>query len=225
MRIIPGTLLVTMLASTCAAQAGVVVGGTRLIYDGGKKESSLSVNNPDKSPYLIQSWVDTVQEEGAKAPFIITPPLFRLDGGQKNVLRVVRTGGNLPTDKESLYWLNIKSIPSASKDSNQNTLQIAVKTRIKLIYRPQDVKGIPEDVADKLTWSRSDNILKVTNPTPFYMNFQQVKVAGSQLKDVTYVAPGSSATFPLPAGVHSSSVSWKIINDYGGASKEYTGTL
>lgn len=225
MRIIPGTLLVTLLASSCAVQAGVVVGGTRLIYDGGKKESSLSVSNPDKSPYLIQSWVDTVQEGGEKAPFIITPPLFRLDGAQKNVLRVVRTGGNLPTDKESLYWLNIKSIPSASKDINQNTLQIAVKTRIKLIYRPQDLNAKPEEVADKLTWSRSGNSLKVTNPTPFYMNFQQVKVAGNPVKDVTYVAPGSIATFPMPVGGNSSSVSWKIINDYGGASKEFNGTL
>jgi P pilus assembly chaperone PapD len=27
-----------------------------------------------------------------KAPFIITPPLYRLDGGQKNIERIVMTG-------------------------------------------------------------------------------------------------------------------------------------
>jgi len=40
MKFIPGTLLVALLVSTCAAQAGVIVGGTRLIYDGARKESS-----------------------------------------------------------------------------------------------------------------------------------------------------------------------------------------
>ncbi|VTR59814.1 Chaperone protein fimC precursor [Serratia fonticola] len=84
----PTTLLVATLVSATAAQAGVVVGGTRLIYDGAKKESSLSVNNPDKVPYLIQTWVETTGWVALrKPPFMVTPPLFRLDGGQENVLR------------------------------------------------------------------------------------------------------------------------------------------
>ncbi|MGL5387210.1 MAG: fimbrial biogenesis chaperone [Serratia sp. (in: enterobacteria)] len=225
MKFIPTTLLAALLVTAGVAQAGVVIGGTRLIYDGGKKESSLSVSNPDKVPYLIQSWVETTGGGAEKAPFMVTPPLFRLDGGQENVLRVVRAGGNLPSDKESLYWMNIKSIPSVSKESNQNTLQIAVKTRIKLIYRPQGLKGVPEESAEKLTWHRSGNSLQVSNPTPFYMNFQEIKVAGKEVKEVTYVAPMSSASFALPAGVSSGSVSWKIISDYGGVGNEHVGSF
>ncbi|CAI1725922.1 Chaperone protein fimC precursor [Serratia fonticola] len=225
MKFIPTTLLVALLASAGVAQAGVVIGGTRLIYDGGKKESSLSVNNPDKVPYLIQSWVETTTGGAEKAPFMVTPPLFRLDGGQENVLRVVRAGGNLPSDKESLYWMNIKSIPSVNNDTNQNTLQIAVKTRIKLIYRPQGLQGTPEELAGKLTWHRNGNNLQVTNPTPFYMNFQEVKVAGKGVKEVTYVAPMSSASFALPAGVNGGSVTWKIISDYGAVGEAHTGAL
>jgi len=59
----------------------------------------------------VQSWVDSGGKNRAKAPFLITPPLFRLDAKEDNVLRVVRTGGNLPGDRESLYWLNIKPFP------------------------------------------------------------------------------------------------------------------
>ncbi|AKG70091.1 fimbrial biogenesis chaperone [Serratia fonticola] len=225
MKFIPTTLLVTLLATASVAQAGIVVGGTRLIYDGGKKESSLSVNNPDKTPYLIQSWIETTTGGAEKAPFMVTPPLFRLDGGQENVLRVVRAGGNLPNDKESLYWMNIKSIPSVTKDTNQNTLQIAVKTRIKLIYRPEGLKGVPEEQTEKLTWQRKGNSVQVTNPTPFYMNFQLVKVGGKELKEATYVAPMDTATFALPAGSSGGSVSWKIISDYGGIGNEHTKPL
>lgn len=48
----------------------------------------------------------------------------------KNVLRIIRTGGNLPEDRESLYWLDIKSIPSSNPDNKHNTLMLAVKSGI-----------------------------------------------------------------------------------------------
>lgn len=225
MNIFTGSILAALLVSSTIAQAGVIVGGTRLIYDGSKKESSLSVTNPDKVPYLVQSWVDTTTGSAEKAPFMVTPPLFRLDAGQQNVLRVVRAGGNLPGDRESMYWMNIKAIPAADITRNQNTLQIAVKNRIKLIFRPTGLKGVPEDVADKLTWQRSGDSLQVTNPTPFYMNFMQISVAGKALKNVTWVAPESTAKFVLPVGVSGGSVSWKIISDYGAIGPEHTGSL
>ncbi|MGL5387631.1 MAG: fimbrial biogenesis chaperone [Serratia sp. (in: enterobacteria)] len=218
-------LCLSLLLSSTFAQAanvgGVTVGGTRLIYDGGKKEASLSVTNTDTNPYLIQSWAETQNGGAEKAPFIVTPPLFRLDGNQQNLLRIVRTGGSLPEDRESLYWLNVKSIPAGSKKEGANTLQIAVKTRIKLIYRPQGLKGTPEDVTGKLTWSQSGTQLTVANSTPFVMNFQQVKVGGREVKDITYVLPMSQATFSVPANV-SGGVSWKLISDYGGTGAEHT---
>ena len=119
----------------------------------GQKEASISINNPDATPYLIQSWIDLPEGNSGKAPFIITPPLYRLDGGQ-NVERIVMAGA-LPQQQESLFWLNIKAIPSASKQTN--ALQIAVKTRIKLIYRPESLRAsTPEEQANKLTATRRE---------------------------------------------------------------------
>lgn len=222
------TFIATLLMTIgTGAQAGVVIGGTRVIYDGAKKEASININNPDKGSYLIQSWVDGQLDSGhskaEKAPFIVTPPLFRLDGEQQNILRVVRAGGDLPTDKESLYWMNIKSIPSAEK--KDNTLLIAVKTRIKLIYRPVGLKSTLEDTAKTLTWKRSGNNLQVTNPTPHYFTFYNVSMNGTLIKDATMVAPKSTATFALPANALGSNLSWQYINDWGGTSKPITGAL
>lgn len=216
-------LLGGLLLSSLSSSAGVIVGGTRVIYDGGKKETALSVKNPDKTAYLIQSWVDTQEGGQAKAPFIITPPLFRLNAEQDNVLRIVRAGGNLPEDKESLFWLNIKSIPSAEKVDN--TLQIAVKTRIKLIYRPDGVKGTLNDAAQTLKWQRNDNTLQATNSSPYYLSFFSISVGGKELPEVTMVAPHATASFTLPAGVSGNTVSWKIINDYGGTSDAFQSSL
>ena len=204
-------LIAGWLLVGAAAHAGVVTGGTRLIYPGGKKESSLSVTNNDATPYLIQSWVES--NKGA-AQFLLTPPLFRLEGEQQTRLRVIYSGG-LPENKESMFWMNIKAIPSSQAKAGANTLQIAIKTRIKLIYRPKSIEGTPEMVTEQLRWTRSGNTLQVMNPTAFYMNFAEVKVGGAEVKEANWVGPGETARFQLP-GVSAGALQWKLINDYGG---------
>lgn len=207
-------LAVALLPLTfMTANAGVIIGGTRVIFEGAKKEATINITNPDNTPYLIQSWIDMQDGVSGKAPFIITPPLYRLDGGQKNLERIVMTG-SLPQAQESLFWLNIKAIPSASKQ--MNALQIAVKTRIKLIYRPEGLRAsTPEEQANKLTWQQSGNAIQVNNPTPYVINFNEITLGGRKLDDVTYVLPGASARFLLPEGVSGHSLTFKVINDYG----------
>ncbi|MBE0398489.1 fimbria/pilus periplasmic chaperone [Citrobacter amalonaticus] len=61
----------------------VVIGGTRIIYDATKKDASITVSNPDNHPYLIQTWVDNVENVTKEVPFIVTPPLYRLNAGKK----------------------------------------------------------------------------------------------------------------------------------------------
>lgn len=217
-------LAITMFTLVQAtATAGVIIGGTRIIFDGAKKEASISVNNPDATPYLIQSWIDEQEGGAGKTPFIITPPLYRLDSGQKNIERIVATG-SLPQTQESLFWMNIKAIPSASKQ--MNSLQIAVKTRIKLIYRPVTLRGsTPEEQANKLTWQRSGNEIQVNNPTPYVINFNEISVGGKTLAQVSYVLPASTARFRLPDGASGNALTFKIINDYGSPGASHQANL
>lgn len=225
MKFVHKTLLASLLVVTGASsvQAGIVIGGTRLVFDGSKKEASINVNNPDKSPYLVQSWIESTGDKTQKPPFIITPPLYRLDKGQQNVERVVLTG-SLPQDRESLFWLNIKSIPSAT--TVENSLQIAVKTRIKLIYRPAGLKrSTPEEQADKLIWRRNGNTIEVTNPTDYVMNFNEITVGGKKLPAVTWILPHSQTAISLPAQIATGAVVFKLINDFGGTGEAHTANL
>lgn len=215
MKVLPVLFLTVM--SNC--YAGIILGGTRLIFHGDKKESSLSVNNPDNVPYLIQSWIDSESGGSAKNAFLVTPPLFRLDGGQKNLLRIENIASQ-SQDKETLFWLNVKAIPSTTKQ--QNALKIAIKNRIKMIYRPAGlISQSPEEQADKLRWQRSGGKLTVNNPTPFYMNFMYVRLNGQPVPTATYVAPNSTASFALPAKASGSQMSWALITDYGASGKEH----
>lgn len=215
-------MALALVLASCAAQAGIVIGGTRIIYDGDKKETSASIRNPERSGvYLVQSWVDS-GAQGGKVPFIVTPPLFRINPGEENMLRIVRivrTGGNLPQDRESVFWLNVKSIP-ATEDSapHNNVLQVVVKSRIKLFYRPAGLEGHPETAYHKLSVARSGNRLTVSNPTPYYVTFFTLRVDGQEIKDADMVPPKGSVSFTL-ASVAASTVTWQAISDYGGVSQ------
>ncbi|MER1934174.1 fimbrial biogenesis chaperone, partial [Proteus mirabilis] len=75
--------------------AGVIISGTRVIYNEGNKNVSINVKNPDKMPYLIQSWIDDFEEK-KQSKFTITPPLFRLNPDKENTLRIFLTEEGLP---------------------------------------------------------------------------------------------------------------------------------
>lgn len=223
---ITSLLLAGLLAGSGIAQAGVVIGGTRVIYDGSKKESSIGIENPDASPYLIQSWVENEAGKSDKGSFVITPPLFRLDGKQKNTLRVIQAASPLAIDRETLFWLNIKSISASEEAVSENTLQIAVNARIKLIYRPAALKGItPDEASKQLKWTQQGQNLTVNNPTPFYINFNAISVGGQPVENATYVAPRSSASFALPKASRGNQVEWKVISDYGAISPPHQASL
>lgn len=220
-------LLAGSMTLALSANAGVNITGTRLIYHGEKKEASINVRSgaEDKSPYLIQSFVDNngpdnkSVSDSTKIPFTVTPPLFRLEPGTENAVRVVRTGGNLPADHESVYWLNIKAIPSNDpKEEGKNVIRFSLKNRIKLYYRPAGLGDPTDESYKKITFQFNGDRLVVTNPTAWYLTFSRLNV-GSKTVDTkfTMVEPHGSHTYKLPAGA-SGKITWSYINDYGAVS-------
>ncbi|ENP1892633.1 fimbria/pilus periplasmic chaperone, partial [Salmonella enterica subsp. enterica serovar Cerro] len=55
MKHIKKSVLVVLLTSH-VAHASIVVGGTRLVFDGNNDESSINVENKDSKANLVQSW-------------------------------------------------------------------------------------------------------------------------------------------------------------------------
>lgn len=209
-------LLAAVMASFlfCAgAQAGIVMGGTRVIYQEGKREAAITVTNMDTSvPYLVQSWVENLTAKDKRpVPFVVTPPLFRLDPEQENVLRIGFTGGTLPGDRESIFWLCVKNI-SPTQKGESNKLQINVKSKFKLFWRPKGL-GDSKEAWQKLTFTRSGNRLVAHNPTPFYVSFYSLAVGGKEIFDPGMIAPMSSQTWTVNG---TGQVTWRAINDSGG---------
>lgn len=107
------SLIIVIFSSS--SLANVIIGGTRVIYPSDKREVSIAINNLDKDNlFLIQSWIE--DKDGNKVDdFIITPPLFKLLPKKENKIRIINSTNQLPNDRETVYWLNIKSIPALKK--------------------------------------------------------------------------------------------------------------
>lgn len=201
------------------SQAGVVLNGTRLIFDGNKKEMTMTINNPDNKPYLVQSWVS--QNDKKSSEFIVTPPLFKMNAHSTNTLRIVHKLNNLSTEKESLFWLNVKAIPPSDPNA-KDSLLIALNTRIKLIYRPTNlINDNASKAYQKLIFKMDPKkgVLVASNPTPYYINLSKLSVNGSTISSPGMVAPYSDATWKVKSSGHAK-VDWIAINDFGGLTQQ-----
>ena len=212
----------------------VTLGATRVIYDPNGHGEELWVENSQDYPMLVQS--RTLDESTKKsAPFIVTPPLFRLDGHQRGRLRIVRTGGNFPADRESIQWLCVKAIPPSGGDawakSKKNDkgqtiptlgMKVSLNNCIKLFTRPASIHGSPTDVAGNVKWHQSGNHLSGKNDSPFYINLYTLKMNGVGVSQPHYIPPYSTQEFTLPAHVQGvKKVQWQIVTDTGSKSVLY----
>ncbi len=215
--------LALLLISGGSAHAnGIVMGATRVIFNQSAKEAAITVENRNNSDsYLIQSWMEDAKGQRV-TPLTVTPPLFRMAPKKENMLRIIETKGGMPTDRESVYWLNVKAIPP-SAEQKQNTLQIAIKTRMKVFYRPKDLPGSALQAQQGLTWQINGRQLIVSNNSAYYVTLGVVKLNGKEIKNVDLIAPRQSATFDLSSSESKGAkVTWTAINDFGGVSEIYS---
>lgn len=201
---------------------GIVLGATRVIYPSDQKQISLSIRNSDeKKSFLIQSWAE--EDNKKSRNILITPPLMVMKPRRENTLRIIYVGSALPADRESLFWLSVKSVPEKSEAlAESNTLQLAVVSRIKLFYRPEALRDDPDSAWQSLRFSRSGAQLTVHNPTPFWMTVINLSVGGQAIDNVM-VAPRSQQT--LPQRVNSGDIFYQTINDYGAHTPKTRGAM
>ena len=226
-------LLASVSIFSFNASADIVISGTRVIYPESAKDVTVSMDNRGTRPLLVQTWLDdgrdTTNPQELKLPFIVTPPVSRVEPQKGQAVRITWLGQALPKDKESLFWFNVLEVPPKAKDSdNQSMLQLAFRTRIKLFFRPTGLKGEPTDAAKNLKWSqtRQDQkvVLSAKNDSPYYVSLASATlISGGKSYDIEthYIEPFSSQTMNVKNYTASgnSKITWQAINDFGGIDK------
>lgn len=219
-------MLLLIAFSASSSYAGLIITGTRVIYPAQQKNVNVQVSNVGTSPSLMQTWIDNgnieALPEQIHTPFVITPPISRIEAGKGQTLRITYTGEALPKERESIFYLNVLDIPPKPKGETapDNYLQIAVRSRIKLFYRPQNLPFPVEQAYDKAQWRLEDkSTLVVKNPTPYFITYQDINVAQggrkTDVKETGMVEPFAEKRFALKQAVSGGEVNWRIINDYG----------
>jgi len=215
-------LSLILAAAGAAADGGVSIQGTRIIYGQGVRQERISVKNSSATDsFLVQSWVEDA--EGKKTDdFIVTPPLFLSSPKNENLIRLMYVGGSLPKDKEKLYYFISKEIPSINDNNyhDKSTLLISTASKIKLFVRPSGLNVDVEKARTMLIFSQAERKMDIYNPSPYFITLTDINYGERKIKDVM-VAPLSHTYEELPA-IKSQVVSFRTINDYGAVTTKET---
>ncbi|MEF9889855.1 fimbria/pilus periplasmic chaperone [Citrobacter sp.] len=217
-------IMAATLTVSSSVWADVVINATRVVYKESAKEVNVRLTNEGTRPLLVQSWLDdgraTESPENIDLPFMITPPVSRIDAKKGQTLRIAKMDASLPKDRESIYYLNVLEVPPKAKgaDAGNNKLQLAFRTRIKMFYRPDALKVKPKDAAAKVEWRGESGALVAKNNSPYYLTFSMMKVGNNAAKS-GMVAPFATEKFLFDnkafkpaAGM---SLTYSYISDYG----------
>lgn len=229
-RWLAGTLTALLVAG--GALADMVIDTTRVIYPESRREVSFKVTNVSKDrPAFVQMWLDdgnpSAAPEDAVTPFNLTPPVARLNADAGQLVRLTYTGEPLPTDRESVFWFNMLELPP--KSAEQNKLSFAVRTRIKVFFRPKALSGNPAALMKDVKWRviKKDNnwVAEGDNPTAYHMSLFGLRLGHNG----TYEAPVDGGMVS-PKGKISivmgavgnitkpyNQLQVEYVNDYGGA--------
>lgn len=210
------------LATGGQAQASIALSGTRMVLQEKQQEASIVVRNGD-SPVLIQSWLETNSaNDSDDLPFAVTPPVAKMAANGQQLLRVMYagSGSDLPRGQESVMWLNVQEVPLSTHAENQ--LQIAVRQRIKVFFRPTGLSGNAAEAPAAVRWSAVRNnrgaLLTLSNPSAYHVSFSELSDAnGRELPSPGMLAPGQVLELQLGNIAVDATLGFRTINDYGGA--------
>lgn len=202
------------------AHAGVSLSQTRLVIEQKDNQGSIVARNSDSFPYLVVSYMTKNVSDitSMKDTFIITPGVFRLEGDSQNTIKVQVISNHLPKDRESLFYLHSRNIPTTDKGATG--IQVGLENIIKVFYRPTGLAISSKTAFAKLTLQPIDRGIRVSNPTPYYINLYTIRLNGKNIP----ISMKTNNNLIAPFGYVDYSTAdkqgkfeWSVINELGGS--------
>ncbi|EPL0836683.1 fimbrial biogenesis chaperone [Klebsiella aerogenes] len=211
-------LMVACFAISCHA---FMLGGYRFIYD--QEQSSIDVpvfSGHDSKSYLIKAVLHKKSSgnEGVKN-FLVSPPLFRLEPGQRTSLRIsLLNTVDLPSDRESVFYLYVAGIPSTNPLARGNEDGFAsgktvfgTGSQVKFFYRPRGIKAPTGETYNSMIFHRKNGHVFVSNPTPY--NITMTTDLGTGFHKMVMVPPFGEEALDYKGLSNRNKLTWYVIND------------
>ncbi|HGB9919413.1 TPA: molecular chaperone [Escherichia coli] len=196
---------------------GVSLAPTRVILNEGKT-SSIQFNNKTNDDLLLRAWISSYNKSDKSKDFVISPPLYRIKSNDNIQFRINLVNDKLPRDRESVFHINVLSIPPMV---NNSQLQFAINSRVKLFYRPHEIaeKFNNEKIISDLSVVRGDSEVIIKNPSDFHVTLDSVMVNNQRINGAIdfMIAPHSDIHIPFKKP---KVISYRVIRDNGSKTKE-----
>lgn len=206
------------------AYSSLNIDRSRIVINEGVSSTSLIIsNNHHTKPYLAQTWIEDEHGKRDNIPFVVIPPIQRIEANGKSKVRIQVLQGvkELPSNKESVYYFNMREIPP--KNERSNTLTLAIQTRVKLFWRPKNlIISKMDDITpglENVTLTMINGHFKIDNPTPYHLTFVGIRPS-SKGENVTgfepvMVSPEGSGVLSAPVSATGIKPVLIVVNDYG----------
>jgi fimbrial chaperone protein len=204
-------LLTALLASTgalitqLAAAASFSVSPLQLDLSAAAPVAVVEVGNTSSEPVTVQAqsrtWSqrDGADQYGVGRPFIVSPTIFTIPAGSKQVVRVALRGA-APRDVEAAYRLVMTEIPPAQPDRSPG-LRVALRMDMPVYVSPQQ-PGAQPDANFALDTSTGKPRIAVTNSGKTHLRMTDVAVTSGANAlagvAVLVVLPGATRYVDLP---------------------------
>lgn len=203
-------VVLSMICLVGEACAGVVIGATRVVVREANPHTDINLRATGNTKYLVvarvlsHSALNAGETTNMVPGFMILPSAFVIMGGQERQFRITSLiNPGLPHDRESMMYLMVSSVPESSGEDN--SVQIAIRTWIKLFYRPEALEGLK---IPTLTVMRGKNGVVMKNASPFYVPLSDVEIDGVPVQSPGEVEPFGEKNLPGCSGVLPCELSW-----------------
>lgn len=198
--------------------ASIEINKDKFIFIESKNLEIIEIKNNTTNDYFIQSWISHYDESNeTELPFMITPPLFKIEKDENYSLKIFKTDEIEKKDRETLYRINIKRIPLLSNsDENKNLLHISMNSVYNLIYRPVSIEKDAKDAYKRIEFLKNkNNEFIVNNPTPYFITLLNVNSEDVVLIEKSKTIPPFKKYNTKKTIKKDGLIKWKTIDQYG----------
>ncbi|MNB60045.1 Chaperone protein FocC precursor [compost metagenome] len=204
-----------------SVQAAVNINMTRVIFNHGETQRTVKLVNDGDYPVVVQSWVDDgAPEKGpsqTSAPFVVLPPVLKIQPGEQRELRIMTTGAGLADDRESLFWLNIYQIPPEKKTSSTGEkVRLALRNQLKVLWRPKKIEVLTEKSINLLSFRYERGIIYAVNDSSWNITLADVSSGDYSTSGIVVLPHSRSMIFnSAPPAMLNNTINFVVINDEG----------
>ncbi|WDY56311.1 fimbrial biogenesis chaperone [Pseudomonas sp. PSKL.D1] len=227
-----GVIGLLLLASLPAGAAtSVLIWPIDPVLEADQKAGALWLENRGSAPASLQVRVfawrqgDYQEQFQAQRDIIGSPPVANIAPGQKQLIRLTRTGSS-PAGQEQAYRIIIDEIPSPlPADTNTQGTSAAIRLQMRysvpLFVYGEGLWGKPDPDGNRsaggvgkpqLSWRpvtvQGKPYVELRNTGPVHARLTDVVVQGKPLAEglLGYVLPGATMRWPAPAASGAGSV-------------------